>query len=413
MATKLYDAIVSTDGKSDYLLPSAAFNDGNQSIFVREGVYVETGDVVIPTSGSMTGETRAGIVLNFAGTAYGVKCDANPAHIETAGTISVTNGSATVTGTGTTFTNLAAGNYISIGTVYAKIAAIGSNTSLTIVRAYRGVSLVNINYQAMSMFSGIAITNINIAGSTSTGLYVRGCRQFDFDSVAVSDCSPNIFMEYSGDSSATRVVSYNGTGNGFELSNCISISNSILEVINNTVDGVAISGVSTDLLFKDAESSGNGVHGFHVSGTATDTNFSECVTKFNASIGIWVESGSSGMAINSSNSTTNGSHGLQFDGDDIVFSGGLVQKNGGNGIVVNGNRCIVTKNICKNNTEALTIGGVDNIVSSNVCQNSTTYGCHILSTGNNNSVTYNNLRLCGYGTYYDEGTNSDMTGNIV
>jgi uncharacterized repeat protein (TIGR01451 family) len=54
------------------------------------------------------------------------------------GTVAVTHNSATVTGTGTTFTNLAAGDPIVVGGVTYRIQSIASNTSLTLTEIYSG-----------------------------------------------------------------------------------------------------------------------------------------------------------------------------------------------------------------------------------------------------------------------------------
>lgn len=68
----------------------------------------------------------------------------------TTGTLSVTNGSATVTGSGTTWattTNAEVGEYIKLpDSKWYKITAIGSNTSLTIEKTYAGSTLSGQNY---------------------------------------------------------------------------------------------------------------------------------------------------------------------------------------------------------------------------------------------------------------------------
>src|SRR5579871_2201014 len=118
MATKLYDAIVSADGKSDYLLPSAAFAAGAKSVFLRSGVYGETANVVIPNGGTLDGESLNNAIIDFTGTSFSVQCDSAPTSIQSAGTIAVTGASTAVIGTGTTFTSLSPGDSISIGGVY-------------------------------------------------------------------------------------------------------------------------------------------------------------------------------------------------------------------------------------------------------------------------------------------------------
>ena len=486
MATKLYDAIVSTDStQGDYTLPSAAFNAGKKSIFIRSGTYTETQDIIIPDGGSIRAETPGGVILNFLGTAFGIKCGSSPAPIASAGTITLTqastlvtgtgttftslvvgnfilvensyfriasitddtnlvinrpfpyitltntsyqitnkavetmgvisgtNNSNIVTGTGTTFTNLEIGDYISLGTVYARITAITSDTSLTIFTIYKGITLYNLPYRALSMFSGITIQNITIYGSTDIGLYVYGCRQFNFAFVTISDCKSNLIMENSGNANIGSITSFNSSGVGYTISNCLSISTFTMDVVNNTSDGVFVTGDNFSILFVDVESSGNGGCGFHIDGKTRDTNINKCISKYNVNSGFCVSNGAYGMSIDACNSTNNGSYGAELNGDDIILSGGLIQNNGDHGIVVNGNECIIVKNVCKYNNEAIRVSGSSNNISDNICRNSTTYGVHITSTAVNNIVTYNNLTQAGYGTYNDEGTNTLLEGNLA
>ncbi|HEX7828198.1 MAG TPA: SdrD B-like domain-containing protein, partial [Thermoanaerobaculia bacterium] len=56
------------------------------------------------------------------------------------GTLSVTNNSKTITGTGTTFTNYQPGDPIVVGGVTYRIASIASNTSLTVSKLYSGAT---------------------------------------------------------------------------------------------------------------------------------------------------------------------------------------------------------------------------------------------------------------------------------
>lgn len=60
----LYDAVVATSG-GDYTLPSAAFADGKAKVFIRSGTYTETGNITIPASGALVGESLTGVVIDF------------------------------------------------------------------------------------------------------------------------------------------------------------------------------------------------------------------------------------------------------------------------------------------------------------------------------------------------------------
>jgi hypothetical protein len=412
MSTKLYDAIVSNIiGEGDYTLPSAAFAAGKKSIYIRNGTYVETANIVIPNGGSMIGESRNNVILNFTGTAYGVKVDSAPTTIQSVGLISLIEGSSLITGTSTSFTSLTAGNYISLGTLYAKIASITDDTHMNMTVALKGNSLNDIPYYALSMFSNIDIKNIAITGSTSTGLYIRGVRRFTLDSVSVLSCVPNIFIQYSGDSSTRQLISFNSTGIGMRISNCISISNYTTEVVNSSSHGLSMDEYTEGVLFTDLETSNNGGYGVSIVGASSSCNFDKCISKANADCGFYTGPNCYGVILDSLNSSWNKSYGAYLDGLGIVLSGSLIQSNGDHGIVIAGNECNVNTNVSRYNTEGIRITGSNNIVSNNVCRNSLTYACHITSTGVDNIVTYNNLTIAAYGNINDDGISSDITGN--
>jgi hypothetical protein len=412
MATKLYDAIVSSDGKSDYLLASTAFAAGNVSVFIRKGTYTETANIVIPGGGQLIGETRGGVTISFAGTSFGIVCDSAPPTIQTAGTISTTNASPAIVGTGTSFTSLVVGDYIAVGTVFAKITTITDDTHLTIASTYEGTPLINASYQALAMLSGVSIVNIGIAGSTGTGLYFRGCRKFYLEAFSVSSCTPNIYLQNSGNGVVQELLTFNSTGDGYGLSNCISINNSDSEVVNNTGNGISLTNNNFGVLFDNTETSGNSGNGFNVTDTATDTNVSNCVSKYNSGYGFYGGSSSYGMTINTCNMSWNGSDGSNLSSNDVIFTSNLVQNNAGNGLVLNGIECTVTGNVCKNNGgDSIQVSGSNNVISSNICRNSGGYGCNVIVGAVNNIVSVNNLTYANFGTINDNGTNTIVTDN--
>ena len=71
---------------------------GGGTVTVKDGFYTLTSDLTIPSYVTFGGQTEGSVTLNFVGN-YGIKIAGSSAY--NAGTISVTTGSATVTGTGT------------------------------------------------------------------------------------------------------------------------------------------------------------------------------------------------------------------------------------------------------------------------------------------------------------------------
>lgn len=76
----------------------------------------------------------------------------------TTGTVSVTNGSATVTGSGTSFNANMVGRYFQITSpssdgMWYRIASFTSSTQITLENVYEGPSGANLNYQIVDMFA--------------------------------------------------------------------------------------------------------------------------------------------------------------------------------------------------------------------------------------------------------------------
>ena len=206
ISAEIYDSIVDVNGNGDYLLPSAAFADGHVSLFLRNGIYFETTDVVMPDYGTMVGESGGNVVIHFLGQANGVIADGSGGAKESAGTISIVHLTSTVVGTGTTFTNLVPDDFIRVGTNYYKIASITDNTHLELVDVYQGVTLSGCLYTAQHMYAGVTLNRLIITGSTTSGLYLRACWHFTLIAVSFKQNSPNVNLLDCGDSALNLVL---------------------------------------------------------------------------------------------------------------------------------------------------------------------------------------------------------------
>ena len=77
------------------------------------------------------------------------------------GTVAVTNGSATLTGTGTAFTTeLKSGNSVVIATVEYRVVAIASNTSATLHKVYAGSTASGVTITANEQPASIDVADL-------------------------------------------------------------------------------------------------------------------------------------------------------------------------------------------------------------------------------------------------------------
>lgn len=66
---KLFEAVVATDGEGNYETIAAALADGNTSLFLRDGVYELTADLVISGDNiTIVGESRDGVIIQSGAT---------------------------------------------------------------------------------------------------------------------------------------------------------------------------------------------------------------------------------------------------------------------------------------------------------------------------------------------------------
>lgn len=433
--TKSWDAIVDINGTGDYTSVAAAFADGKASIYIRNGTYVETSDIIIPNHGKIIGEANGQVTIVLIG-AISIKADATHGVKENAGTISITNNNNVVTGLGTSFTNLLPGQYILIGNNFFIIASITSDTSLTLVDTYRGNTVSGHTYLAQNMYTGITIENLLIVGSSTIGLYLRGLRHFTLKSVAVVNSFQTIKIEDSGDSSLYTIIVQNSGGYGIQITNCYDFLCDTINVFNCASDGIIVDSATVCIIIETCSCTCNGRNGFNVMGSATCVNVTNCVAKQNAAYGLYAGNNISHLTIESCMILDNGSDGVHLMGTNNVVSNSIVKSNGGNGImpgnkgIVTSNQCIQNgnngiminqQNYCKissnyvshNTTRGIYCRGLNNILSGNTSMYNNSGGLHISGDSQNTIVSTNHLNNNTLGNFQDFGTNTISRDNIT
>lgn len=388
-----YDAIVDVNGNGEFVSIAEAFANGHVSVFVRNGVYMETSNIVMPDYGSITGESGGNVIIHFLGMNNGIVADGSGGTKETAGTISVTNLNSTVVGTGTTFTNLTPGNFILVGTNYYKIASITDDTSLELADTYRGVTMSGLSYIGQPMYTGILLIKLIITGAATSGIYLRACWHFTLKSVAIKQNYPNLSLINCGDSALIHVLIEYGVGDGgIIIENGVSISFDTADVYNNLGHGIYITGYAESLIFKSCETSNNGGCGFYVGGNnCIDLDITTSVIKANTSDGVYL------------GANTQNCHITQLTS----------RNNGGNGLLVLGNEHNITSNFCNDNTvNGILINGDDSIVNGNTCRRNAVSGIKIETGSTDNIVVNNNVKSNTGTNLDDQGTTSTKADNM-
>jgi hypothetical protein len=391
--TDIFDAIVDSKWNGDYVSISEAFQNGEVSVYVRDGFYNETQDIIIPDGGQLVGESQGNVIINLAN-GNSVICDGSSGIKETTGTISVDSGSQGVTGTGTTFTNLTPGQFILLEINYFEIESIQSDTHLILKQAYQGKSITNNNLIAQSMYTGVRIENLIINGSSSTGFYCRGVRNYGISNLAVVECTPNILIVDSADASFNQIVTHSSTGSGMQLDNVHSILLSCINTYNNSLHGIYFSNNSVSNIIDCSSSTSNNFDGIHVSGFAMQTNISDCVLKGNRQRGVYTSTTSENIIVSNCELINNGTHGIELFSNNSIITGNIIKNNTNDGLQIYSENNVVSNNIVMENENGLNVadGARDIGLSSNNVLYNTASGILVDIGATKVLVIYNILR---------------------
>lgn len=408
----LFDAIVDKNGSGDYVSVAAAFADGKKSVFVRDGTYVETSNIVLPDGGQLFGESQSNVRIVLAG-GTSVMIDGSGGTKNTTGTVSCSNNSQAVTGSGTTFTASAPLNFILLGADFYQIASIESDTALTLVDSYQGTALSNFPCLVQQMFTGMKMANLIIAQSSATGVFVRAVRHCGFRAVAVLYCTPNFELIDSGGLALCELISGFSNGVGFTANNAHTVLCDTLNVYNSTSDGIVANNASSSIVFQTCNVSNNNGNGLNLSDTTHDINVVDNIIKYNNAVGLLTASSTSRIIVTGCSVIDNGSHGVQMTGNFGVLSGNVLTRNSGDGVNGAGASNVITNNqAIQNAGDGMSYAsGVGGIVSSNRCDGNSGNGMNI--TADNNSISNNAICNNGATGLVYGGSSSTITSNNV
>ena len=383
-----YSTVVSNDplNPGKYRSIYEAFNNGEKNVFVKSGIYVEPNEIIIPNGGKLTGE-HFGSVYVIAGR---IKVDGSSGVKEDKGTISIDNGFNNVVGTGTTFTNISVGNQILISNNFLTILSIEDDTHLTLTINYNGISVVNSTYIAQNVFLGIEVSNLIIANSPVTGLYIRAVKHSVFNHITVlQSASNNIQIVDSADSAFKTIVSADSQGSGIVCDTCFDLLFEICNVYNNVGYGIKACGKGVFIVFDKCSSSCNTNCGIYITDYCSEVVITNCLAKMNNNIGILVD---------------------EFI-EYCTVSNCIMHGNNLNGLEIRSSDCIVTSNISRLNKNHGMCIKQDGHVIGNVCSNNTIHGMYIL--GNNSNINANTLKSNTGDGLNITGSSCTINGNIT
>ncbi len=381
------DAIVDPSGSTGAKTIAEAFAAGAKSVYLKNNTYIETKTIVIPVGGSLKGESLGGVIITLNGTS----CITTPpvARSSYTGTISITSGTSIITGSGTSFTDLAVGDYILLEDIYHKISAITSNTSLTIDVLYNGVDVSGQDLSAQSMTENIVLADLQINGNTTSNfMHLQSLKNGEIrnikavgcssENIVVSDCEGTNFYSIQTQSSSTDGLKiFNSKNMGFKK---IKMFDNKQSGCNVVADSDITDGVTTNCIFVSCILSGNKQNGAVIqnvaSGSTTDIKFSNCVASNNFATGF--DSQCQQVSFGACGVKNNGGIGIKITGIDNIVNGCIIDGNA-MGIYVTG-KSTISNNRLHTNTTGISSTGTNNTICDNYIGGGTT---GILNTGDN------------------------------
>lgn len=408
-----WQAIVSNDAHrpGDYTSISEAFSAGAKSVWVREGYYFETNDIIIPDEGSLYGESNGRTIIIFIGN-HSMKIDGSGGVKEKTGNISIDHNTSTVIGDQTNFTTIGSEKYILISNYFYYITSVIDDTHLTIGEIYTGVDQVNEPYVIQSLYTCVKVKNIVIRNSSGTGLYIRGVRFSVFEDLAIADNGTNITIIDSSNCSFRNGLISQSNDDGAIIDSCSNISFLLLIIYNNK-NGLKITD-SKCIIVNSCRISSNIESAVTIEGESTNINICKCDMLDNYKSGVVTGSDVCNIIVNNCNILKNKENGVFYDccnssvinnfinyngsngiicGDSTIIQGNQIKENIQDGINTNGrNNCVInSNNFYKNNGNGIKCSGNNNTITSNRSTMNTQNGLLIDSTSENTIVSTNNL----------------------
>lgn len=155
--------------------------EGGGTVFMRNGTYTITSNIVVPSNVILEGETGAGVILDFANSSNQIQVTGTL--INSTGTVAINNNSSTVTGTTTTFNAAMIGKYIQLKGRWFLISAVASATSLTVSTPFDADSITGQANQIANIVSGTTLINFTVRNST----HANGAVYFQYAQLCTLD----------------------------------------------------------------------------------------------------------------------------------------------------------------------------------------------------------------------------------
>lgn len=303
---------------------------GGGTLFLQNGTYTLTADLLIPSGVTLQGVSRDGVIIDD-NTLYKV-CIIGSNGYNT-GTISITGGTTAVVGVGTTFTSAMVGRFILLDGLWYEIITFTDTTHITIGTDFTGTTLAASTYTIATVNFGATLRNITVTNATGSGVKLQYAQEAVLDNLYVSDCGIGIdcdqvvfpLLKLTSNFNGINVdfnntygfeiqfsdFSFSTTGSGFNLLNSGSATVLDSATGGNFDDGISLTGCS-NIAFVSMDSSGNGGQGIEFVSGNSDCQLIAFTVDGNTSDGIKLTATSDRISLSTCSILNNGGYGVNI-----------------------------------------------------------------------------------------------------
>jgi hypothetical protein len=337
---RAFTAIVGTEKEAGVFTDiqeaiDAAHEAGGGKVLLLNGRFYPTSDITLYSGIYLEGQTAQSTIIDFGGQAYGIKAVGSDAY--SAGTITVVNGSASVTGAGTSWTTAMIGRSILLSGIWYPILDVNAGTqTITIAAPYTDANLTTATYIIATTIDDVNLSNFTVTNSTASALKVQYGNFGNLDGIIAT--SSLVGIEFRDSSTYSFGISsidgfYNHTnfiwdnchyvtttaagsiatlsGNGWEISNCTNSAINDSFILASVGDGIQITNCDI-VLFKGVTSKGNGGKGINLISGNNQVQFVSVNSQNNVSDGIKLTATSDNCQMSNCQLFDNGGYGINI-----------------------------------------------------------------------------------------------------
>lgn len=334
---------------------------GGGVVFIDSGTYTLSSNLTLYSDIHLIGEDRDTTILDLGNNNIEIQAIGDTAEYKE-GTITVTNNSAVITGSGTVWlANVTTSDKILIDGVLYSIASVNTDTSITLETVYQGIGLATISYVTATFLTNILISQLTIRNANNTTAASKGLIRWEYIENSHID---NILTD---NHDASSIGS-----DGMLLKRCTNCIVRNSESKRNSGSGINLdsgqSCIIDNCFIHDNEF--NGITLNLSNGLGTKNFIRNCYIAQNDDNGIYTSSGKNVFIGNII--FRNVLDGIGLNNEENLVTGNIIEQNGSNGIELLGTtsnfNTIIGNYISFNTAAAINIsdtGASKNVISSN------------------------------------------------